>query len=66
LRFEILLVIGYWDLGFCKIFLNFAYFIDQLKDKIKKLELNIKIIRLKPYKAHIYKISIIKNLARTK
>ena len=42
------------------------YFIDQLKDKIKKLELNIKIIRLKPYKAHIYKISIIKNLARTK
>ncbi|MFH1838618.1 MAG: adenylyltransferase/cytidyltransferase family protein [Candidatus Kuenenbacteria bacterium] len=37
------------------------YFVSQLKNEIKKLKLNIKIIRLKPYKAHKYKTSIIKN-----
>ena len=37
------------------------YFVDQLEDEVKKLKLNTKIIRLKPYKATIYKTSIIKN-----
>ena len=38
------------------------YFLSQLEDEIKKLKLNTKIIRLKSYKAHIYKTSIIKNI----
>lgn len=36
------------------------YFVDQLKAEIKKLKLYIKIIRLKPYKPHKYKTSVIK------
>jgi FAD synthetase len=37
------------------------YFIDGLKDKVKEFKLKTKIIRLKPYQAHKYKTSIIKN-----
>ena len=37
------------------------YFVNQLQDKIKKLKLNTKIIRLRSYKPYKYKTSIIKN-----
>lgn len=37
------------------------YFIDRLKDELKKLKLKIKIIRLKSFAPHKYKTSIIKN-----
>jgi len=38
-----------------------TYFVKQLKEKIIKLKLKTKIIRLKPFKAHKYKTSIIKS-----
>lgn len=35
--------------------------IDELKNKLSTFKLNTKIIRLKPFKPHIYKSSLIKN-----
>ncbi|MFH0955853.1 MAG: adenylyltransferase/cytidyltransferase family protein [Candidatus Falkowbacteria bacterium] len=37
------------------------YFTDRLKDEFKKLKLNTKIIRLKPFKPYKYKTSIYKS-----
>ena len=37
------------------------YFTERLKQKLKKLRLNTKVIRLKPFKPEKYKTSIIKN-----
>lgn len=36
-------------------------FTDRLKDELKKLKLKTKIVRLKPFKPHKYKTSILKN-----
>lgn len=38
------------------------YFAEQLDQELKKLKLNTKIIRLKPFKPEKYKTSILKNL----
>jgi len=37
------------------------HFTDRLKDELKKLKLETKIIRLKPFEPHKYKTSILKN-----